>query len=179
MLDIITFNYDRSLEQYLYNAVETAYPGKSETQYRELLQSRRIIHVYGKLGPLLWQDVDSHIRYGQTPNAEMLLKAASNIKIMREAQTITEEFTQAHKVLGEADRICFLGFGFDETNLQRLMLPHLLRRDTHVQIHATTLHLPINRCNTIHKPELIGPYGITTYPTTIYDLLHNEVDLQD
>jgi hypothetical protein len=48
-------------------------------------------------------------------------RAAESIQIIHETKPETSPFKQAHRLLGQAARICFLGFGFDETNLRRLL----------------------------------------------------------
>ena len=50
-LSIITFNYDRSLEEYLYRVLGALYNRDAE----ELVQGLSIIHVHGDLGPLDWE----------------------------------------------------------------------------------------------------------------------------
>ena len=54
-ITFITFNYDRTLEFYLFNALINSY-GKKEAEVAEILNQIPIIHVHGKLGNLPWQD---------------------------------------------------------------------------------------------------------------------------
>lgn len=55
----------------------------------------------------------------------MLETASQNIKIIPEATTETEEFNLAFDELQTAEKICFLGFGYHETNMTRLRLKEL------------------------------------------------------
>jgi len=57
-LSIITFNYDRSLEYYLFTVLKKKFPGKNEEDYKNKLKSIPIIHIYGKLGYLPWESTE-------------------------------------------------------------------------------------------------------------------------
>ncbi len=64
LLSIITFNYDRSLEHYLFTALKSASNAPDE-KCRELVESANILHVHGKLGFLPWM---SHQGRAYKPN---------------------------------------------------------------------------------------------------------------
>jgi hypothetical protein len=120
-VSVLTFNYDRSLEHYLFTALKNAY-GKTSEECVEALRSIPIVHLYGQLGELPPLASDGlGISYGSPVTVENLRRAASGIKIIHEAVTDEEPFKQAHALLGSATRVCFLGFGYAQTNLQRLM----------------------------------------------------------
>ena len=51
-ISFITFNYDRSLEQFLFEAVLCRF-GKSPKECAEKLKSIPIVHLYGQLDPLV------------------------------------------------------------------------------------------------------------------------------
>ncbi|MFA5115682.1 MAG: hypothetical protein WC486_00160 [Candidatus Omnitrophota bacterium] len=51
---IITYNYDRSLENYLINAIQN-YFNVSEADAAEAFNTIKIYHVYGKLGKFYWE----------------------------------------------------------------------------------------------------------------------------
>ena len=53
-LKVITFNYDRSLEQFLFQSLKASY-NKSNIEIAEKVNSIQVIHLYGSLGPLSWQ----------------------------------------------------------------------------------------------------------------------------
>lgn len=106
VLEIITFNYDRSLEMYLELASKACFGSDVS-----ILRRIRISHVYGQLGSL---DGELPVEYGNHRLAE---RAAESIKLIpprAEAQpNIQTIITQSRKLI-------FLGFGFDELNLQVL-----------------------------------------------------------
>lgn len=120
-LSIITFNYDRSIEQFLIKAMLSLY-GEPE-RCTEKLFKLPIIHVYGSLGPLPWQKPKGK-QYGQInlddPNE---MECISNqIKIPFDPLYIPTEFIPAYKVISSAHRIYFLGFGYHDSNLKRLKI---------------------------------------------------------
>lgn len=119
-LSILTFNYDRSLEHYLFTALKNAY-GKQPAECAKMLHSIRIIHLYGQLGELSYLNPPG-VDFGAGVTADTLRKCADGIQIIHEDDAIDKpQFQQAHELLRNAERICFLGFGYDKTNLKRLM----------------------------------------------------------
>jgi len=120
-VSVLTFNYERSLEHFLLTALEHSYRKSPEKCAAQLLRSIPIIHLYGSLGNLPYLGDDA-LEYGADTNPKNLRQAAGGIKIINERDTGMEGFEQAQGLLKEAKAICFLGFGFDKTNLERLGL---------------------------------------------------------
>ena len=151
-LAIITYNYDRSIEHYLYIVFQTQYDlRKDERKCAEIMRKIPIIHVYGSLGLLPWQEngisvkpyglkrvssalMQSVITTKDLPRQDFLNQrkaynlqkdieeASNNIKIIPEDKDTSEEFGKAIEQLRLAERIYFLGFGYHETNLRRLRM---------------------------------------------------------
>jgi hypothetical protein len=48
-------------------------------------------------------------------------KCAAEIRIIHEVASTEPHFLKARTILEEAERVCFLGFGYDEVNLNRLI----------------------------------------------------------
>ena len=139
-VNIITFNYDRSLEHFLFNAILNTFKGISEQSALGLLNHLSILHVYGQLGKY-GQSLSGDTRpYDSKINSLSLHVAAKGIKIIPEARDDDEVFTQTSALLNWAQRICFLGFGFDELNVQRLGINHVLnyKFDQGVSTHVVT-----------------------------------------
>lgn len=118
-LSVLTFNYDRSVEQYLITALTNAY-GKNLEACVEKLRTIPIVHLHGQLGDLPPLG-DRGIEYGAAISPEALTIASEGIQIIHEDISHSPQFEQAHKLLRGADRVCFLGFGYDPTNLTRLL----------------------------------------------------------
>lgn len=106
VLEVVTFNYDRSLERYLKLAARACFGDEVS-----ILNRVNIRHVYGHLGEL---DGPLPVEFG---NYKLAARAAASIKLIpprAEAQTdIQTAITRSRKAI-------FLGFGFDELNLQVL-----------------------------------------------------------
>ncbi len=111
-LKIISFNYDRVVEQYFQATIEAHY-GLSVLEATELRKSIEIVHVYGNL-----QDLDKR-PYGIKPDD--FSEVAECIKVIPEAREANgEQFEKAKDMIDWADKICFIGFGFDPLNVSRL-----------------------------------------------------------
>lgn len=125
----LTFNYDRSLDIFLLSALSHHY-GKSAKEVSQVLNPKegggiQIIHLHGSLSPLPEENPDHEdflIPFGRGNDfltVQGIKCAADNIKIVSE-NIQTEEVKLAKEKILSAEQICFLGFGFHETNLQRL-----------------------------------------------------------
>jgi hypothetical protein len=130
-LTIVTFNYDRSLEYFLFSALKHSY-NKSDAEVAKAMQGIPIIHVHGSLGPLPWQASDGTDYYplfsrGDKPyeRGNRLMIASKNIVIVSEAEPKSKEFELAIERIRVAQRIYFLGFGYYRVNLERLGLSQL------------------------------------------------------
>lgn len=191
-LSIVTFNYDRSLEHYLFTALKNKYPGKSNEEYAEKIQSIPIIHVHGKLGPLSWElpnsDFETVVPYdSMTANFGMSVKdtedyqriwfdtAQSSIKVIHEGTDESEEFKQAHELITKAQQLYFLGFGYHPTNLRRLN-PDVLKKPK--KIKGTVYELSLTRICNIERQSIstFNRKNQNLYDKRIYDFLHNDVN---
>lgn len=122
-LSIVTFNYDRSFEHVLHQAIQAAY-GKTAEEAQAKMERMRILHVYGTVGgPKQWP-------YGQGTRdlnriAQSAHVAAANLRVIPEGRDDDQSLEPIRAALTEAERICFLGFSFDPTNVRRLGAPHV------------------------------------------------------
>lgn len=118
-VSVVTFNYDRSLEQYLITALRNAY-GKTVEECVAKLSSLPIVHLYGQLGELPFLNGQG-IGYGAAINPETLRKSAEGIQIIHEDISGKPQFKRAHELLRNSQRVCLIGFGYDRINVRRLM----------------------------------------------------------
>ena len=122
-LSVITFNYDRTLEQYLFTTLMHRFGLEDEAAARAVAQVP-IVHFYGSLGVLPFQ-AKSHnanvIPFGVQRDARSIKWSANQIRIMSERHEENPAIEQAHDLLRKAERVIFLGFGYDQTNLERLL----------------------------------------------------------
>lgn len=123
-VSFITFNYDRSLEQFLFMVLKNSY-NKSDAECGKIIVNIPLIHVYGRLGYLPWQEeCKGHYSrsYDTELNPSILKNSAKEIIILSEGVSESAEFSQAYKLLSQAELIYFLGFGYNTINMERLRI---------------------------------------------------------
>jgi hypothetical protein len=112
---IISFNYDRSFEFFLMEALRTYYNLTEEDAEKTLL-TLRIVHPYGTVGP--WREGTDHLRFGDVVgDPERLLHLAKRIRTYTE---ISQPPEHVKTLVSKAQTIIFLGFGYIEENLKLL-----------------------------------------------------------
>lgn len=122
-LSIITFNYDRSLEHYLFTVLKGR-SNKSENECATILEAIPIIHVHGRLGALPWQEKPG--RLYSSVCFRNVKEVSEQIKVIRKDIDESNEFEEAYDLyLSFAEKIIFLGFGYHEANLRRLRIGDL------------------------------------------------------
>jgi len=126
-LSVITFNYDRSLEHFLFIAFKSLH-GRTPDECLEALSTIPIIHVHGQLGKYPAEE------YTMDPSRRDLESCANQIKI---PQDLSSYGSDVDDILTAADRICFIGFGYYRLNLERLKLHEIIdcRKQPAVQMH--------------------------------------------
>lgn len=134
LISFITFNYDRSLEYYLFNCLLYSFEGMDRQRTDEELQRRPIIHVYGR--PTLPKSAESGkeqtLAYGKEMRGSLasidLLSVIGSIHVVHEERT-NPELEKARTAISEAERIFFLGFGYAKENLEVLGFPDVVKRN--------------------------------------------------
>lgn len=124
-VSFITFNYDRSLETFLFNAIKSDYD-KTEEEVVSVLDSIPIIHLHGTLGDLPFKSSKNSRKYENKITKENIEICERNIKIVHEVNSEDPEFMKAHDLISKAYYVWFLGFSYDKRNVHRLKLPDLL-----------------------------------------------------
>jgi hypothetical protein len=134
----ITFNYDRSLEEFLFGAFKSRESGKrSEDDWAKRLQECiPIVHLHGQVGQhkAFSNDPSKVVKYGDPIRAEQIRTASKEVRIVYEPDieqqnvngriTYSPQFCKAWELLNSAQVICFLGFGFHPINVTRLRIEH-------------------------------------------------------
>jgi hypothetical protein len=131
-LKIITFNYDRSLEYFLWESMKAKYSEQDEESILEKLLGIPILHVYGKLGSLPVYDSDSScVPYDLFRSVQAteerwwrkyIFEASQKIFTVHQAKEMSDVIAKAQTFLKHANRIYFLGFGYDKINMERLFI---------------------------------------------------------
>lgn len=117
-LNIVTFNYDRSLEAYLHEALMARFQLPS-SDAQALMSGIEILHVHGAIGRY------PEVPYQNETDPTKLIELSAQIQIIHEFGNqddgfCSPEFERANRLLKEAERIFILGFGFHPENIRRL-----------------------------------------------------------
>jgi hypothetical protein len=118
----ITFNYDRSLDCFLFDAVRNTYGNTNEQECVEKIARLLPVHLYGQLNVFPWQNINEGRGYEPKCTSFQFKTIAKNIKIVHDNSGApnSPEFQTAYSLIADAEKIIFMGFGYDETNLKRL-----------------------------------------------------------
>lgn len=120
-LGVLTYNYDRSLEEFLFTSLKHAH-NRSDAETEAALEQIPIVHLHGQLGIHPHYALGDQIARPYYNDVDQFATAVGGIKIVHEVEPTDPEFTRARKMLSEAKRVCFLGFGYDPINIRRLQL---------------------------------------------------------
>jgi hypothetical protein len=132
-LSIVTYNYDRSLEDYLQKSIKNSYGMSDEDAAALLLATIPIIHVHGQLAKLDWQvplasgPAEASVRdwnirsyFNRTTEFD-LRRCLPHMQIISDGNVEGgEEYRRAREKIVAAEVLCFLGFGYHRVNIQRL-----------------------------------------------------------
>jgi hypothetical protein len=121
-ISFITFNFDRSLEHFLFTSLQNTFGGSTEA-CADVMNKIPLLHLHGRLGFLPWQDANAR-PYGTELSIRALEMCVENIKLVHEELEAdrTKVFEQAKTLMQHAEKIYFLGFGFGALNMERLGL---------------------------------------------------------
>lgn len=121
-ISIVTYNYDRSLEEFLMKSAKATF-GRSQEQCAEYLNKIPIIHVHGQTGYLDWQANPRSLPVkhyaGDSMDWEIAQECAKGIYIVHDSDE-GPNYKSARDLISKASAIYFLGFGYAYENLQRL-----------------------------------------------------------
>lgn len=118
----VSFNYDRCLEWFVYNAVQGLY-AMDRTQAAKAMAKCVVYHPYGSIGLPEWIPSNESERYG-TEFADRLLAVSGRIKTFTEDVVETPDIEGTRRAISEAETIVFLGFSFHPQNLDILRPLH-------------------------------------------------------
>ncbi len=171
-LSILTFNYDRSLEEYLYSALRARRHCSAE-EAADACQQVPIIHLYGHLGPYA-NFTGAGRSYSPDLTAEAVRLARDSMKIVHESEDDTPEFSQAADLLDRAQRIQFLGFGYHPTNVRRLRVfnsPWDEAQRVRQEVRGTAQGIPAEEWKVISDDVLHGNLRGNVYGGDCYNFL--------
>jgi len=152
---MVIFNYDRCVEHFLINSIQTYY-GIDATEAARLVDRIEIYHPYGKVGHLPWQQDDKSINFGTEPNPGDLIRLSEQIRTFTEGtDPSSSEISSIREHVKYSKMVLFLGFAFHRLNLD-LLMPDSdgnLKEARRASCFATAKGISNNDCNMI-KGEL-------------------------
>jgi len=116
-LEVINFNYDRTLETFLLHSISGFY-GLRLDAVHPIVATLPMHRPYGTVGRLPWIDGGGQaIPFGEG-RSEQIAEAYKQVRTFTERVDEGEELSAIKHSIATADRIVFLGFGFHRQNIK-------------------------------------------------------------
>ena len=128
-LNVITFNYDRSFEEFLSQSLIFSFAGDRK-DVTNSLGWIKVIHTYGKILELQWENPEKGEKYQTNKILDLTEKAKDNIQIIYEERKTQVEEIQS--IISTAQRIFFLGFSYAKENLEAIGLINLINKQQYI-----------------------------------------------
>lgn len=182
---VITFNYDRSFEFYLYLTVRNLFPKKniSDDQVIALMKTLNVKHVFGRVEDMIWENGNSFdetnvLRYYNNLHYDYrtLYDKVSEINIINEVKKDTSEFKE---IIENSDEVFFLGFGFLEENMKLLGAPFSRKKDIRYFASGYKLSKEIRQrifIRYFNNAMLLRYYDVSIFDCDCAELLRNHLD---
>ncbi|MBK9098079.1 MAG: hypothetical protein IPM14_08185 [bacterium] len=134
-LNVITFNYDRSFEEFLWRSLFFSFSGDRE-DVTKISEWIKVFHAYGKIYDLQWEQTEKGEKYQTNKILDLADKAKENIQIIYDERNPRLE--EIKKIIIEAERIFFLGFGYSKENIEAIGLVNIMTK--HQSVFGTALN---------------------------------------
>ena len=129
----ITFNYDRSLDHFIYESFDNSFLQNRhdiESAHLETTSINsnkyipfRFIHVYGQVDKIKWYGGSN---YKEKFTFQEIEKLSENIRVIGERANNIDEIK---KIITESKRIFFLGFGYAKENTDSIRILDIINKD--------------------------------------------------
>lgn len=138
-LSVITFNYDRTFEHFLYTGLQQAF-NLHHSQAATIINSKLDIdHVYGKVADLPWQNEGRGHAFGKTPTPHDLAVLWKRITTYNEEISDQILLDKLALKIGNAERIIFLGCHYHAQNMKLLRAAATASDQRNVEVYATAV----------------------------------------
>jgi hypothetical protein len=118
-VSFVVFNYDRCFEHFMFHALQSHY-GISDVDAGAVMKTLKIIHPYGTIGDLPWQDKERGIPFGFFVNRVNMEFMASRIKTYSEQLESKDLLGAISGAIRLAHTLVFLGFSYHPENMKLL-----------------------------------------------------------
>ncbi len=148
---VISFNYDRCLEHYLFYAIQNYYGVITAEKSAELLQHLEIHHPYVAWSANLpWMHGRTSIGFGVELDARELIPASQQIRTFSEGtDPSVSDINAIRSSIAGAKRLIFLGFAFHRLNIDLLFNTTLSGKGGNERIFGTALGISQSDCDAI------------------------------
>jgi hypothetical protein len=116
-VSFVIFNYDRCVEHFLFHSLQNYYRIAPNHAY-DLLESLKISHPYGCVGPLFVRGDGPNVTFGGRHRSMNLVNIAGQIKTFTERVEDEAARDSLRTQVQEADTLVFLGFAFHPLNME-------------------------------------------------------------
>ena len=119
-IGIVTFNYDRCFEHFIFNAIQNYYSVNAE-KATELIAHLEIHHPYGMVGGLPWMRRQNSIAFGAEVHVTDLVPVSQQLRTFTEGtDPAVSDINLIRTTVSNAKRLAFLGFAFHRLNMELL-----------------------------------------------------------
>ena len=168
-LSVVTFNYDRVIEQFFSQALMSRYRISLQKAAALLQETVSIVHVHGSLGALPHFNTLLSRPYSPQLSTPIIQEAASGIMIVHEGTSGSPEFEKAKELIRKSVHVVFIGFGYNPTNLERL---DIRRLGQNLRLMGTSVGMTPIEC--VVAKEAVGvPINIDTDGFSPVEFLRN------
>ena len=163
-IGIVTFNYDRCVEHFMFNAIQNYY-GVNAEKAAELLTHLEIHHPYGMVGGLPWMRRQSSIAFGAEVHVTDLVPVSQQLRTFTEGtDPAVSDIDLIRATVTDAKRLAFLGFAFHRLNMELLFgNDSSSRQKTTQSVFGSALNISPSDCTVITN-ELSAHTGLATGP---------------
>ena len=166
----ITFNYDRSLEHFLFSSFQNSF-NLTEQETNQLIDKIfDFHHVYGCVLPLNWMRINGiKSNYATGETLVHIDHSYTNIKLIYSDRIQLP--TEYQEKISNSKKIFFLGFGFASVNLEFLNIKNLLNNNH--SIFATGIGILEKQKSQIIQSISHGAVGIRDHKIHIKQEMNN------
>lgn len=153
----ISFNYDRCIEWFLYNAIQGLY-FLSKSQALSAITPLKVLYPYGEVGAPGWLGASDGSMFGDDSSVR-ITRAQGRIQTFTERALTPETIQLVREVVTQASTLIFLGFAFHPQNMELLRSEDSKDPSGVCKIYGTSVGMSEEDCSTIEN-ELVHRFRV-------------------
>jgi hypothetical protein len=163
----ISFNYDRCVEWFLYNAVQGLY-FLDKTQAVSEIRPLKVLYPYGEVGSPAWLGGAAGSTFGDDRSGR-IARTHGRIQTFTERATPYETIEVVRKAVAQAQTLIFLGFAFHPQNMELLRSKNSEAQSQVREIYGTSVGMSEDDCSTIENQLVRRFRAKNSSPVSPYD----------